>query len=59
MNGSSARWIEVWRIDGHLVRCYYKTDYTEGGHGYVYPWCPRNEIWIEKDIVSTSSGISV
>lgn len=42
--------ITVWRIDGHLVRCYYKTDYTEGGHGYVYPWCPRNQIWIEKDI---------
>lgn len=42
--------IHVWRIDGHLVRCYYKTDYTEGGHGYVYPWCPKNQIWIEKDI---------
>lgn len=42
--------IDVWRIDGHLVRCYYKTDYTEGGHGYVYAWCPKNQIWIEKDI---------
>lgn len=45
-----AETIEVWRIDGHLVRCYYKTDYTEGGHGYVYPWCPKSQIWIEKDI---------
>jgi hypothetical protein len=44
------RAIHVWRIDGHLVRCYYKTDYTEGGHGYVYPWCPKDQIWIEKDI---------
>ncbi|HVX11017.1 MAG TPA: hypothetical protein VHC22_07550 [Pirellulales bacterium] len=42
--------IHVWRIDGHLARCYYKTDYTEGGHGYVYPWVPKNQIWIEKDI---------
>lgn len=42
--------IGVWRVDGHLVRCYYKTDYTEGGHGYVYRWCPDNQVWIEKDI---------
>ncbi|HET6882082.1 MAG TPA: hypothetical protein VFI31_18090 [Pirellulales bacterium] len=42
--------ITVWRIDGHLARCYYKTDYTEGGHGYVYAWVPHNQIWIEKDI---------
>lgn len=39
---------EVWRIDGTLARSYYKTDYTEGGHGYVYRWVPRGEIWIEK-----------
>lgn len=42
--------IEVWRIDGHLARCYYKTDYTEGGHGYVYAWVPKSQIWIEKDV---------
>ena len=40
--------IHVWIIDGFLPRCYYKTDYTEGGHGYVYPWVPKNEIWIEQ-----------
>jgi hypothetical protein len=27
--------VEVWLVDGNLVRSYYKTDYTEGGHGYV------------------------
>jgi hypothetical protein len=32
--------VEVWLVDGNLVRSYYKTDYTEGGHGYVYPGCP-------------------
>jgi hypothetical protein len=42
--------IEVWVVDGNLVRSYYKTDYTEGGHGYVYPWVPKNQIWIEKAI---------
>jgi hypothetical protein len=41
---------EVWIVAGHLVRCYYKTDYTEGGHGYVYPWIPHGQIWIERSI---------
>ncbi len=42
--------IEVWRVDGNLVRSLYKSDYTEGGHGQVYPWCPNQEIWIERDL---------
>jgi hypothetical protein len=40
--------VEVWRVDGGVVRSLYKTDYTEGGHGYVYPWVPKDEIWVEK-----------
>jgi hypothetical protein len=39
--------IKVWRVDGCVVRCFYKTDYVEGGHGYVYPWVPKDEIWVE------------
>ncbi len=39
--------IDVWLVRGDLVRCYYKTDYAEGGHGSVYPWVPRREIWID------------
>jgi hypothetical protein len=42
--------IEVWLVDGNVVRSLYKTDYTEGGHGYVYRWVPKGEIWIEKDL---------
>jgi hypothetical protein len=42
--------IEVWIVDGLRVRSTYMTDYTEGGHGYVYPWVPKNEIWIEETI---------
>jgi hypothetical protein len=42
--------VEVWLVDGNLVRSRYKTDYTEGGHGYVYRWVPRNQIWIENDL---------
>jgi hypothetical protein len=42
--------VTVWIVDGCLARAFYKTDYTEGGHGYVYPWVPKDEIWIEKAI---------
>jgi hypothetical protein len=42
--------VHVWVVDGNLVRSYYKTDYTEGGHGYVYPWVPRPEIWVEDGV---------
>jgi hypothetical protein len=40
--------ITVWIVDGLRVRSTYMTDYTEGGHGYVYPWVPKNEIWAER-----------
>lgn len=39
--------VTVWLIDGAVVRDLYKTDYTEGGHGYVYRWVPKPEIWVE------------
>ncbi len=42
--------VKVWIINGNLARSYYKTDYTEGGHGYVYPWVPQQEIWIEDGV---------
>lgn len=40
--------VEVWGADGCVIRSLYKTDYVEGGHGYVYRWVPKNEIWVEK-----------
>ena len=42
--------IEVWLVDGSVVRGLYKTDYTEGGHGYVYRWVPKDEIWVESTV---------
>jgi hypothetical protein len=42
--------VMVWLVDGNLVRSYYKIDYTEGGHGYVYPWVPKLEIWVEDGV---------
>ena len=41
----------MWLVDGELVRDLYKTDYICGGNPYVpYPWIPKNEIWIEKNL---------
>jgi len=42
--------VTVWIVDGAVVRDYYKTDYTEGGHGYVYRWVPEPEIWVEASL---------
>ncbi len=39
-------------VDGGYVRSVYRTDYVEGGHGYVYPWVPRREIWLEHGVAA-------
>ena len=40
--------VNIFLINGEVVRDLYKTDYVEGGHAYVYDWIPIDEIWIEK-----------
>ena len=42
--------VEARLVDGNLVRSLYRTDYVEGGHGYVYPWVPKGEIWLEQGV---------
>ena len=42
--------IKVFLVNGRLVRDMYKTDFVLGGHGYVYPWVPNDEIWIDNII---------
>jgi hypothetical protein len=42
--------VDVRLIDGNLARSYYKTDYTQGGHHYVYPWVPKPQIWVENGV---------
>ena len=42
--------ITVWIVDGEEIRRYWKHDFLEAGHGYVYNWVPKNEIWVEKGI---------
>ena len=40
--------IKIWLVDGNLVRSFFLLDYCEGGHDLVYPFIPKNEIWIEE-----------
>ena len=42
--------IKIWLVDGNLVRSFFLLDYCEGGHDLVYPFIPKNEIWIEETI---------
>lgn len=34
-------------VDGDKVRSLFKTDFTEGGHDLVYPFIPKDTIWID------------
>lgn len=42
--------IEVWIVDGELVRDFFFIDFTEGGHDLVYPFVPKEEVWIDDDV---------
>ncbi len=42
--------VAVWLVDGPLVRSVYFLGYAEGGHDVVYPWIPKNEIWLEESL---------
>jgi len=44
--------VNIFLVNGEVVRDLYKTDYVEGGHYYVYDWIPKEEIWIEKTVHS-------
>jgi hypothetical protein len=42
--------IKVWIVNGEAVRDMFFLDFVEGGHGYVYPFIPKDEIWIDDDV---------
>ena len=37
-------------VHGDMVRKNLKTDFTEGGHGLVYDFIPKDQVWIDDDI---------
>jgi hypothetical protein len=42
--------LKVWIVDGEAVRGLFFLDFTQGGHHYVYPFIPKDEIWIDNDL---------
>jgi hypothetical protein len=42
--------INIWIVDGELVRGLYFVDFTQGGHDKVYKFIPENEVWIDDNI---------
>ena len=42
--------VKVWIVNGEAVRGMYFVDFTEGGHDKVYPFVPKNEVWIDDDV---------
>jgi len=43
--------LKVWIVNGELVRDFFDIYYTGGGHDKFYDFIPKNEIWIDDDIV--------
>lgn len=39
--------LTVWLVDGTRIRDEISPDFIGGGHHFVYPWIPENEIFIE------------
>lgn len=42
--------IQVWLVDGVVIRKHFDVDFVFGGHGYRYLYVPINEIWIDNGV---------
>ncbi len=48
--------VQVWIVNGRSVRSVFDIDFTAGGHDHVYEFVPKNEVWIDDDIVEQERG---
>ena len=48
--------VEVWIVDGKLVRNIFDINFTQGGHEFVYEYVPDNEVWIDNDVKQYERG---
>ena len=44
--------ISVFIVRGRLARSIFDIDFTEGGHDLVYDYVPKNEVWIDNDVLA-------
>ncbi len=48
--------VEVWIVNGRLVRSVFDIDFTAGGHDHVYEFVPQGQVWIDNDIEEKERG---
>jgi hypothetical protein len=48
--------IQVWIVNGRLVRSAFDIDFTEGGHDHVYEFVPFASVWIDDAIEEEERG---
>jgi hypothetical protein len=48
--------VKIYLVDGEAVRCDH-IEFTMGGHGYVYDYIPKNEIWIDENLKDKSDDM--
>lgn len=39
--------LEIFAVDGTYVRNHFFSDFVQGGNGYRYRFCPKDELWID------------
>lgn len=44
--------LQVWIVNGKIVRDFFFIDFVDGGHDKVYSFVPQNEIWIDENVVN-------
>jgi hypothetical protein len=49
--------VQVWIVNGRLVRSVFDIDFTAGGHDHVYEFVPKGEVWIDDDIIEKERGL--
>lgn len=40
--------LTICTVDGSIVRTYLDTEFVLGGHDLIYPYIPKNEVWVEE-----------
>ena len=48
--------VKVRLVDGDAVKREHDMDFVEGGHGYVYDFIPKDEIWIDEHLDESQRG---
>lgn len=50
--GKAKNEVAVWLVDGNLVRSVFLPYFTEGGHNLKYSFIPKEEIWLDNDLIT-------